>query len=176
MGRNNVVPFVQYLERLRDKDDKGSLAVLRRGLGKSPGEAPGMFRYVVPWLGMGVKPWQEEVFYIVASLFASHPQPGGEGSIGSAFYRLAMDKSVESIERRFVALLNCHPDELKEHLRHAISLLKSRQIPIGWHCLFQDLLGWRHRSRYVQKSWARDFWGAATEADEGSSKIEVTSK
>lgn len=176
MGRDNTVPFVHYLERLRDKDDRGALAALRRGLGKSPGEAPGMYRYVVPWLRADIRLWQEEVFYIVASIFALHPQPGGEGSIGSAFYKLAAGRGGESTERRFVALLNCHPDELKEHLRHAISLLKSENIPVDWHCLFQDLFNWRHPSRRVQKSWARDFWGAAIEAEGGSSGVEEASK
>jgi len=175
MDRDDVVPFVQYLERLRENDDRGALAVLRRGLGKSPGESPGMYRYVVPWVGAEANPWQEEVYYTIASLFASHPQPGGEGSVGNAFYKLMMDKGGESTERRFIALLNCHADELKDHLRHVVSLLKSRNIPVHWHRLFRDLSGWRHPHRYVQKSWARDFWGTTVKAEEDAPQTETSS-
>ena len=45
--RNN---FITYLEELRDREDRGALAALRRGLGQPPGSAVEMYRYVVPWL------------------------------------------------------------------------------------------------------------------------------
>ena len=39
--------FVTYLQSLAEKDDRGALAALRRGLGQSPGSVPDTFRYVV---------------------------------------------------------------------------------------------------------------------------------
>src|SRR5450759_404004 len=65
-------PLVGYLERLRDKDDRGALAALRRALGKPPGEAPEAYPYVVPFLPREVSAWQEQVYYLVAALFAVH--------------------------------------------------------------------------------------------------------
>ena len=44
------LPFIAYLETLRDREDRGALASLRRGIGRRPGEAPEVMRYVVPWV------------------------------------------------------------------------------------------------------------------------------
>lgn len=157
--------FVAHLEKLRDADDRAALARLRRGLGKPPGTVPEMHALVLPWLPQDIPRWHEDQCYLIAALFASHPQAGGQGSLGKSF-GLLRDKSEgkESVERRFVALLNCHEEELPDHLRHAISLLKSKEIPVDWRELLNDLHHWGHSDRRVQRKWARDFW-TATLAD-----------
>jgi len=157
-------PFVSHLERLRDADDRAALAALRRGLGKPPGAAVEMHRYVVPWLGEQERPWRDAVHYLVASLFGLHSQPGGAGSMGTAMARVSASTGAESTERRFIALLNCHGDDLPRHLRQAVSLARAHNVPIDWHRLLQDLMGWNHSSRYVQRRWARDYWGWARRA------------
>ncbi len=170
------VPFVQYLERIRDQEDRGALAALRRGLGKQPGLAPEMYRYVAPWLGDS-KGRRESTYYLVAALFAYHPKPGGRGSFGEAMARVVSAGASGSSEIRFSALLKSHPDDLATRLRHCISLARSREVPVDWHRLFRDIMGWQHHSRYVQRSWARDFWARAVansepeEADAVSSDI-----
>jgi len=37
---------------------------------------------------------------------------------------------------------------------------------INWEQLRKDLLAWEHPDRYVQKSWARGFWGYQPESSE----------
>jgi CRISPR system Cascade subunit CasB len=64
-----------------------------------------------------------------------------------------------SVERRFTALLDCHADELPGHLRHAVSLLKSKGVPVDWRVLLADVQWWGHGDRFVQREWAREFWG-----------------
>lgn len=62
------------------------------------------------------------------------------------------------MEARFVALLNAHPDDLDDHLRHAVSLLKTHEQPLDWFRLLEDLLQWDHPDGHVQLRWARDFY------------------
>ena len=154
--------FVKHLEGLTE--NRGALAALRRGLGKRPGEAAEMHRYIVPFLG-GEEPRHEEAYYLVAALFAWHQgswhhEEGRVTNLGASFARLAASKESDSIEKRFVALLNCHREDLDERLRHAVGLLKSKDIPIDWAQLLGDIQGWGWESRAVQRSWARGFWGS----------------
>jgi CRISPR system Cascade subunit CasB len=151
-------PFVNYLESKRD--DRGTLAALRRGLGHPPGTVADMYRYVVPWLPDDAPPWREDAYYLVAALFAYHPGAGGSGNMGDHFAR-AQDPQGDSpaVERRFTALLAAHPDDLGSYLRQAVSFLKSKDIPVNWHQLLTDVMAWGHPERYVQQRWAWAFWG-----------------
>src|SRR5262245_18694298 len=102
--------FIASLEKLHADEDRGALAALRRGLGKEPGTAAEMYPVVVPRLPPGLTPHQEENYYLIAALFGLHPEPRGNGSLGAAFARLRHERDSESIDKRFVALLNCHTD------------------------------------------------------------------
>lgn len=153
-------PFVNYLESKRD--DRGALAALRRGLGHPPGTVPDMYRYVVPWLPGDAQRWKEDAYYVVAALFAYHPQEGGKGNMGDHFAKTCEPQGDNTaIERRFTTLLAAHPDDLDDYLRQAVSFLKSKEVPVNWHQLLRDRMAWSHpdyRER-VQKNWARSFWG-----------------
>ncbi|HOS94026.1 MAG TPA: type I-E CRISPR-associated protein Cse2/CasB, partial [Armatimonadota bacterium] len=133
------------------------LADLRRGAGKPPGTEPRTFRYVVPWAsGQGAQ--AERRLYLVASLFALHSSGAAEGNLGTTFRQIAARGESESTEKRFVALLNCNVEDLPNHLRHAVSLAKSREVPINWRQLLADLRHFDHEDRYVQRQWAGAFW------------------
>jgi CRISPR system Cascade subunit CasB len=151
--------FVSHLEKLRAADDRAALARLRRGLGKEPGTAVEMFPLVQPWLPANMPRSQEDAFFLVAALFAAHPEPGDIGNFGQSFARLAEKREIASIEKRFVALLNAHKDDLANHLRHAVSLLASDSIPVNWRQLLADIQWWGHPERFVQRDWAKGFWG-----------------
>jgi len=151
--------FITYLEDLRDREDRGALAALRRGLGQPPGSAVEMYRYVVPWLPARATAHREAATYLVAALFGYHPAPGGSGNLGAAFRRtLDQQEDATAVERRFAALLAAHQDDLDFYLRQAISYLRSKEVPVDWHQLFYDVLAWGHPDGYVQKQWARAFW------------------
>lgn len=155
-------PFVEYLESLREREDRGALAALRRGLGHQPGTVPAMYPYVVRWLPEETSRWKETVYYLTAAFFAYHPKEGGKGNLGDHFAD-ARDPQGDNtaIERRFTALLAAHPDDLDAYLRQAISFLKSKDVPVNWHQLFYDVRSWGYPDsrEYVQKNWARAFWG-----------------
>ena len=172
--------FAAFLDRLNKEQDRGALAALRRGLGKPPGQASEMYRYIVRWLSSSEATpyitWREEVYYLVASLFALYPEstwppgqgPGYQRNLGASFAQLEQTsnqgrqgdgKQASSVERRFVALLNSNSEDMHTHLRHAISLLKAKDVAIDWAVLLGDLLWWDSYSRRVQRQWARAFWG-----------------
>ena len=163
--------FVAYLERLAAPEDRGALAVLRQGLRGRPGEEPAMYRYVVPWVQGEQTRWGEDVHYLVAALFAFHPKNWPEGTtdwdsnLGASFARIAVGEARESVERRFTVLLNTHQADLAAQLRHAISLLKSRDVPVDWGRLLNDLRWWGNDDKRVQRRWAKVFWGRTFDQD-----------
>jgi len=159
--------FVSYLVSLARDDRRAPLAALRRGLGKRPGQVVEMFPHIVPWLSESMSPTRQADYFLVASLFASHQinwsvgEQGASGrytNLGASFRRLNTVANSDSIEKRFVALLNAGREDLPLHLRHAVSLLKAHDIPVDWTRLLGDLAGWGADNRRVQREWARAFW------------------
>lgn len=155
-------PFVTYLERLRDREDLGALAALRRGLGKAPWEAPETFPYIVPWLPANASRWREHCYFLVGALFAWHrrsDQPGERRrNFGSSFAKLVTQRTEDSLERRFSALLVSNQDELPDRLRSAVGLLRGQDVPVDWTQLLHDLRWWGTANRVVERAWARAFW------------------
>ena len=160
--------LADYLAKLVADGNRAALAALRRGLGKSPGEAADSHKYVIPWLSPSVGRWQEDAYYLIAALFAWHQGSWWAAqdrreltNFGASMAKLAVGARSDSVERRFVALLNCHREDLPHHLRQAVGLLKSANIAIDWAQLLHDVQGWEWESRAVQREWARAFWGIA---------------
>lgn len=148
--------FIDYLLSLakEGQEDRGALADLRSGLGKEPGEMARVHRHVVPYLPE--RAYDDRWYYVLATLFGSFPKHRQGHSLGKAFKPLRQKS--DSMDARFVALLNAHPDDLDDHLRHAVSLLKSNEQPLDWFRLLEDLLQWDHPEGHVQLRWARDFY------------------
>lgn len=160
--REHIDRFVAYLEGLERRGDRGALAKLRRGAGKKPGASVDALPLVVPFLPQDN--WDTEAFFTVAGLFALHPEPGGAGNFGATFRALG---DHESAKKRFAALLDAHEDEVSEHLRHAITLARSKGARVDYRQLLWDLTHWTHPDRFVQLEWARAYWGGmASQTDE----------
>ena len=167
--------FVSALESLERDHDRGVLAELRRGRGRGFGEHAARDGWVLRALSRCGAAWDGgdrriAICCLIASLFAQHSALGGKGSLGTAFHRLASSApgAEQGAERRFHQLLDSDFEDLPERLRHAVSLLKSKEISIDWRRMLADLCNWEWASRGVQKAWSRDFWapvayGEATE-------------
>jgi CRISPR system Cascade subunit CasB len=164
--------FISALEHLVMNDNRAALAALRRGLGQRPGETMELYPYVVPYVQRLQYTSGENAYYIVASLVGLYPTPSWQRGDGKqltnfgASLALLKDDSSDNLEKRFIALLNAHADDLPEHLRHAISLLKSKDKPVNWLQLLRDIKQWDREDRKVQRLWAKSFWGEAVEDDE----------
>jgi len=164
--------FVSALEAIEREQDRGLLAELRRGRGRGFGEYASRDGWVLRTLTRSGAAWdggdrRVSICCHVASLFAQHSSSGGRGSMGTAFYRLASSSpgAEQGAERRFYQLLDSEFEDLPDRLRHAVSLLKSREIPIDWRRILADLCNWEWASRSVQKAWSRDFWAPMTQSE-----------
>ena len=172
--------FAEYLRKLADDENRAALAALRRGLGKRPGEVSDPCPYVDPWLAPNASAGDEEAHYLVAALFGLHQHywPAGDGergptNLGASLATLQESGSKAAVERRFIALLNAHREDMPQHLRHLVGLLKAKDVAVDWAQLLHDVRGWDHPRRAVQREWARAFWrqasaGEASPALEGS--------
>lgn len=168
--------FVGHLRQLLEDSDRsrarGAMANLRRGLGKPAATAYEMDRYVLTRLPERA---DEKPYYLVAALFAHWNQgkdkaEDAEGNLGRSLRRLAdryiadgasRDEAEKRLEKRLNALLNAHSDDLPQHLRQIVSLLKSKDTPLNWIRLLHDVQSWDDESRSVQHEWARGFWIAS---------------
>jgi len=176
---NWIDRFISHLETLREQEERGALAALRRGLGSPLGTVPAMYPHILPWAPQNRR--AEDACYIVGSLFALHPEANERGNLGTAFKTMKSleersgRKEHESLEKRFVALLNCNRDDLPYHLRQAVSLLKAKDVPVNWQQLLRDILNWDHEARFVQQKWAREFWQGAVRETEAQEEEMATS-
>lgn len=161
--------FIRYLLSLarEGKEDRGALADLRSGLGKAPGQMTRVHRHVVPYLPEQNRS-NDRWYYLTATLFGLCPEHRKQYSLGKAF-RALREKS-ESMDHRFTALLNADAEDLGNHLRHAISLLKANDQPLDWYRLFADILQWDHPEGYVQLRWARDYYAGTTSGQTSGSE------
>ncbi len=156
--------FLASLETLARTDQRAALAALRRGLGKKPGRAPEMYPYVVPFVPRRASSELEGGLYLVAALFAWHPVSWhrGEGefhtNLGASLRQVFLRTDSESIQSRFVALLNAPSDDLPIHLRHAVGLCKAHEVAVDYIALLRDIQRWDGEPRRVQRQWAAAFW------------------
>ncbi len=153
-------PFIDYLINLKENEQRGALAALRRGLQHELGKCVEMYPYMIPWLKNVKGRWNKNMHYLIASLFAYHPSSGNSGNMGDVFHQIFLNQGKsKSIEQRFITLLRCNPEDLDFHMRQAISLAKSANIPIDWQRLFYDLKRWPYESSFPPyESWAQSFW------------------
>lgn len=156
--------FILYLEE--NRDDRAMMAALRRGLGREPGTVPEVSRIVQRRLASNAPSFLEDAYHLIAPLFALHSAEGGRGNMGDHFRAMCEpgQDPPPNVERRFMGLLARDSTDLADALRQAVSLLKSKGVPVDWDQLLRDVLAWSHPDRYVQKYWARAFWRNAQPA------------
>lgn len=162
----------RFIVHLWRQDRKG-FAELRRSLGEPPGMSVAAIPYVERF-SLSETDWTRQMYYLVAGLFclverpleprAAPPEPFGK-NLGDSMAQLYLSNEKSgSTEARFVRLLDADADRLAGRLRQSVTLLRSKQIPIGWAVLLNDLRYWRGENRHVQHQWARNFYLKA-EAD-----------
>lgn len=166
--------FIDHLSTLRERD-AGAMATLRHSLTFEPGTYPRAFPYVERFVAADRSAndvWRLAL-YAVAGLFARHSEQQNR-SFATAFGELLRKRESQSIEQRFIALLEADADNILDYLRQAISLLAAEDIGLDYVGLLDDLAVWMNpnadRDRLRQR-WAREFYRAAefhTESDSAS--------
>lgn len=185
-----VDTFVTRLEQLRQADQRGALAALRRGVDRELGSDAGATAAFYA-LGPPGGHW-ESWCYVVAALFARQPvaaespdgplepidetddggpaeavEPAsGDGADGPSFaHALAKlirqpDVNADGVERRVRALLDADAETVPFRLRQTVSLFRGHRIPWDWARLIDDLSRWSWAGRPTQRAWARTFYAA----------------
>lgn len=170
--------FVSHLLDLA-KSNRGAMAELRRSLSHEPGAYVAAFPYVERYTGTRhVLDAYRKALYLVAGLFALHPDQQKGRSFAAAYGRLSeqrkrSDKS-EGIERRFITLLSTDAESLPAHIRQAVSLLATDKNTFDYVRLLSDLAIWLDPRKLdhldkIRQRWAQDFYRAsALPLDEAS--------
>ncbi|KJH65970.1 type I-E CRISPR-associated protein Cse2/CasB [Chromobacterium violaceum] len=162
--------FVLHLQQLAEQD-RGALAALRRSVGFPPGAYPPAFPHVERFVPPDSH--AEDSFrlalYIAASLFALLPKHQTGQSLAAAFGKLWRARESDSVEKRFITLLDAEPEQLPNYLRQAVTLLAADGYGLDYQALLRDLNYWLspwQREQYdgttsrdkVRRNWARDFY------------------
>lgn len=156
-----------------------ALAALRRGIGRSLGDSPESWPYVLEVSGS--QTWREPAAHLTLGLFALHHQSQSPGSmskegwgLGQSCRRLRQQRgregaSEQGIERRFRAALASETLEaLAVHLRGLVTLMRGAGVPLDYVRLYRDLCSWPYpdRRERICLSWARDYFATRSEEDE----------
>lgn len=150
-----ILQFVERLARL----EPGERARFKRNSGCRLAEARGVTTLFYRLLPGGVPVYQEEKYFLVATLFPM-VEAGGNGSLGDSLRRARKGKTNDKgLDRRIEVLLDANPEQLAFRLRQAVHFLQSNRIPVAWEQLLNDLLLWEHPNRIVQRRWARAYFG-----------------
>jgi CRISPR system Cascade subunit CasB len=162
--------LMKHLIRLHEDHDKrhdvtarGKLANLRYGMRDRLSDEYPVGR-VVPALAIGGltdNEYRNNWRTVVAGLFGfAHDEVEDmrEVSLGRALRRLYDVRQNDSLERRFMALLNADAEHLPGYLRQSISLLKAENIGLDWGTLLVDVCFWDVPGKFTQKKWIRDYY------------------
>lgn len=178
--RERADQLVTRLEQWQQRQDRGVLARLRRGLSdKTRQEA---WTVLGPYFGQTAIDCP--VYETVAGCFSLPPVvPAPDiGNFGETMRQaMGKDKMKDKDEphTRFRRLLACADSrEICKHVRHAIRLAKSKEKDVNYRKLFEDLWWWND---YTKVEWAKAYWqvreesGGLSLAEFGTSMEEETS-
>lgn len=160
--------FIAALEQL----DAGGRARLKRNAGRALTEARDIHRVFFQALPNDVGLRQEEDFFLIATLFPLVPHRATAGNLGASLRQVRLactnsDNRMNSLDRRFQALLDSDREQLRFRLGQAVRLIAAErdQAALNWEQLLRDVLQWEHPDHFVQLNWARDYFaGSSTQS------------
>jgi CRISPR type I-E-associated protein CasB/Cse2 len=173
--REQADRLVTRLEQWHQRQDRGILARLRRGLSETTRQEA----WTVLGPCFGPMAIEVPVHATIAGCFALHPviwtphpepKEDAKRNFGWTYrnVRLAEPKGEEKMRdekephTRFRRLLACSDrDEICQHIRHAIRLAKSKEAEVNYRKLFEDLWWWND---WAKVAWAKAYWNVPADA------------
>lgn len=164
--------LIDYLFSIREGesgDDRAAMADLRKGASRWPTCPPETLRRVVEYFPPDMESDvadREDAVLLIAVLFGllrGHGVKDGT-DLGAVMARVKAKRGGgDTIESRFIALLSAKDrHEIARHIRTAVTLASSSEVPIGWYLLCDDVIqlmrdddAWRDP---VRRRWAKSFW------------------
>lgn len=173
--------LLTFVQKLKENDDRGTLALLRGALSNSGERQMRAWRVLARFGGIPTDdPHMAEVVRTVAGLLAlpglRHLSNGQ--SFGHACRSLLSDDEFKSLHKteqpgpaaqRMQHLLAATRGEVCDRVRQlGRRLERADRVPtLDFNRLYSDLLYW---SEGKKAQWAADFWGVAEEAEEKSTQ------
>lgn len=162
--------FITRLKNLKD-NDRGAFTALKRAAGTNIAQsrqgAIAAFYKILPYSLMNSK--KEEVYYLMATLYGHNDEYPFAGDFGETLRIVRNKFDSESMDRRMTGLLDSkfatskykiiRGGEFAYKLRQLVKLAKSKDVGINWLQLLKDLKNWNHPEKFVQKKWARNYFG-----------------
>lgn len=152
----------------------GTLAVLRRSIGKNYEEASDVWPILIPFMpdefiGTGNPTYEEKAVYNAMQLYALGQQGSkkiendkNSRNMGSSLRALRMDNSV-SLDRRFRSLITTSSyDEFVHQLQQLYKLGKSKgNLKVNFPKLADDLFWYQTgKGKLIRLSWAKEYFKA----------------
>jgi len=157
MAKKNY-PLVNLLISLKESENRGKLATLRSGASD-----PYNNFEALSIIGNLIPDGKDESFknaMLLSTLFSIHPLHTENRNIGEGlkYVRNRLTVGGESLDARFLLLLNSDHQDLPHNLLQICRFLANKEIAIDYHQLFEDLRFWTHQEKRVQLRWARGYW------------------
>lgn len=180
--KTNEPAVISFVQNLKLRDDRGTLALLRGALSDSEEKQMRAWRVLARFGGIPQEdPHKAEVIRTVAGLLAmpklSHSS--SKKPFGHACLRLLGDEERKNlhkaeepgpISRRMQHLLAASRSEVCARVRQLGRRLDKEESSLDFAQLYTDLLYWEDK---VKARWALSFWGAEAEEIEPSTKKET---
>jgi CRISPR system Cascade subunit CasB len=113
---------------------------------------------------------QWELLFLIAGLIAEYscPLPDKTISFGTSLYQLKHHPEInpKGIERRLESLLELERSSLTQPLHSLVLQARKPKIAIDYGTLMYELSCWDSPDKWVQLSWAKDFWCPRKDAQE----------
>ncbi len=171
-----VEAFTKSLTALqpgKQSSDRKALAELRGILHDQPRDFLRAGKYVFGYLPdidnlpQEERDYIETCFFTIGGLYAwgyrsISSKPGV--SLGAALRGLRNpDTTNDSMDNRFLALLNSQSDTFFVQLRQMVALLASSNkndvpIQLDWSLLLKDAIKWNQGDKHIQKRWAKHYY------------------
>lgn len=155
-------PLIEFL--MRNKDDRGKMATLRKGL--IPHQAQYTWPLLHPFGGVGHQ-YSAKVVQTVAGLFAHHPNNTEHSNFGDLCRELLDKKEIEEMQtgevgpvsRHFQYVLAADGEEIFARVSRLVRRAKQNDIPVNYQQLLDDLTAWNsYRKERIKTQWGKNFW------------------
>lgn len=163
--------FVNYLQSM--KDDRGKLAVLRKGLNAN--QAHASWPLLAPFLDFD-KPYLVKTLQTVGGLYAYHVHHVEGVNVGKLCRGLLDEEEKQKltsgesgpISRNFQYVLAADGEEVFARVKRLVFRAKQDGVGLDYVCLLDDLRAWNdYRKEKVKLNWGKEFWKITnTEANE----------
>lgn len=177
-----------FLAEASEALSSAELAKLRRGVGRIPGENPGLYGFFLQdmpeefWSLNGEVTEAEWACYLAVTLYSLHQQSNSpklhnmhtskkRESLGSALRKLAAAQGDTNAGERMqkklqMVITSKDMSELSHHLKGIITLLRNEGIPLNYAELAQDIYDFQFEKSKVSLKWGQDYFRKDKEKDD----------